>query len=396
MLRQLPPAASPLSVADVWHGVVGMVRADRTRAAVEADLAAAMSVDTVLLTSSGRAALVVALKALRDLAPSRRAVIIPAYACFSVPAAIVKANLQITLCDIDPDTLDFDYRHLAELVSEQDTLCVIATHLFGVRANVRRAHELARPHGVFVIDDAAQAFGSSTADGPAGTLGDIGIYSFGRGKAVTAVEGGAIVCNSPQLAAQLTLTVRQLPEPGLVHNIVTLAQSVVLLMLLRPSLYWLPASLPFLRLGETIFSTDFAIEKMAGAAAGLLRGWQARLAAANDARWQRAAFITDRVPGVPRAAAACLRLPIICTSEQERDRVISAGNRAGLGFSVMYPSALNGLPQLSGRLTPRAVPNAERLAQCLLTVPVHPFVSANDSRLIAGILQSAALMASRR
>lgn len=396
MLRQLPPAAAPISVADVWHGVVGMASADRTRADLERDLAAAMGVDTVVLTSSGRAALVVVLNALKEVAPSRRAVIIPAYACYSVPAAIVRAHLQIKLCDIDPESLDFDYRHLAALAGEPDTLCVIATHLFGVRADVRRAHELARPHGVFVIDDAAQAFGSSTADGPAGTLGDVGIFSFGRGKAVTAVDGGAIVCGSPGLADRIRHTVRQLPEPGFVHNLVTLAQSLVLLMLLRPSLYWLPASLPFLRLGQTIFSTQFPIEKMAGAAAGLLRRWQARLAAANDARWRRAALISGQVPGLRRTAAACLRLPIICASEQERDRLISAGTRAGLGFSVMYPSALNAVPQLRDRLTPRAFPNAERLARCLLTVPVHPFVSANDVRLIAGVLQSAMLMESPR
>jgi perosamine synthetase len=390
--RRLPPAASPVSASDLVNAVRGLFRPIATRAAIEAELETVLGASMVALVSSGRAALVVIFKALRSLEPTRTAVVIPAYACFSVPAAVVKANLRIKLCDIDPVTLDFDERHLQELVAEPDTLCVVAAHLFGARADVLRACRVARPHGVFVVDDAAQAFGTVTADGPAGTLGDVGIYSFGRGKPVTAVHGGAIVCSTAPIVDRVRAQVELLEEPGWSHGVATLIQAMVLMMLLRPSLYWLPASLPFLRLGETVYSTDFSVARMAGASAGLLRRWQARAAEANGLRMKWAESIIERVPGLRRLSAPCIRLPIVCASPQERDRLVSDGNRAGLGFSVMYPSALNAVPELIEKLAPRSFPNAERLAQCLLTVPIHPFVSANDTRQIARLLQSAVLM----
>jgi perosamine synthetase len=394
-LRRLPPAASPVSLADLGSALSGTLRPAATREAVESDLASSLGADFVALVSSGRAALVLILNALRALAPQRTGVVIPAYSCFSVPAAVVKANLRVKLCDMDPETLDFDYRHLAALAAEPDTLCVISTHLFGVGADVRRARAIAAPHGVFVVDDAAQAFGTMTPDGPAGMLGDVGLFSFGRGKSVTAVHGGAVVCSSPQIAAQVRAQLDELEEPGNAESLATLLQAIVLLVLVRPSWYWLPASLPFLRLGETIFSTAFPIARMPGAGAGLLRRWRARAAAANATRSKWAAFIADRVPGLTRRRVPCIRLPIICKSAEERDRLMVAGNLAGLGFSVMYPRSLNDVPELSAQLVPEAFPNAERLAQCLLTVPIHPFLSDRDSRQIVNLLQSAALMEAR-
>ena len=65
----------------------------------------------VFLVSSGSAALTLALMALKSLARERE-VVIPAYTCFSVPAAVLQAGLRPVLCDIDPSTFDFDHSHL--------------------------------------------------------------------------------------------------------------------------------------------------------------------------------------------------------------------------------------------------------------------------------------------
>ena len=86
--------------------------------------------ESVFLVSSGKAALVLILHALSSLR-SRRKVLIPAYTCYSVPSAIVRSGLEIVLCDVNPDTLDFNYDRL-EFLADEETLCVIPTHLFGI------------------------------------------------------------------------------------------------------------------------------------------------------------------------------------------------------------------------------------------------------------------------
>ena len=389
-LRRIPPAAAPLSARDLWRGARGFFGGDEATARVERELADVLRVKRVFLTSSGRAGLTLTLKALVRLSPVRREVILPAYTCFSVPAAVDRAGLTVGLCDVDPDTLDFNYAELEQLVAARRPLCVVSTHLFGRKADTRRVVRLCRPYGVAVIDDAAQALGLHGDDGPLGTLGDAGLYSFGRGKAVTCVRGGAIVTNSDDLGRALALAHRALPSPGLGARVRTLIEAIGLLVFLRPSLYPLPASLPFLGLGETEYSTRFPITRLSGVEAGLLGRWPIRLADANERRAARAESLARQVGGASRRdRLPYLRLPLLCETREERDRLLRESDRRGLGFSVMYPSALHEVPELGRFNLTGRYPGAERLAACLLTVPVHPFVSNEDGDCIGALLSDA-------
>jgi perosamine synthetase len=390
-LRHLPPAAAPLSATDLWSGVVGLLQSRRAVERLQCELASALRVKHVFLVSSGRAGLALILRALQRLSP-RRNVVVPAYTCFSVPAAVMRAGLKVTACDIDPTTFDFDHDQLEALVSETEPLCVVSTHLFGFHADVRRAEAICRPHGAFVVDDAAQAFGVRTRSGALGTLGDVGFFSFGRGKAVTSIRGGAVVTDSADVARELAREYAALDGPGLMRGLGTLVEAAAVATLLRPALYWLPASLPFLKLGETVYSTAFPMQRLSGVEAGLLRHWERRLALSDEARAERVAALRRWVPSLNgEGARACIRLPLVCASKAERDRLYAASQRERLGFSLMYPTAISAIPALRNVLDGRKFPNAERMAEQLLTVPVHPLVSSEDRQAIERLLTRAGL-----
>jgi perosamine synthetase len=385
--RLLPPAAAPLDVQDLWHGAQGLVRRRSATHVFESDLKRALGVEHVFGTSSGRAALTMILRALHAIAPQRRNVIVPAYTCFSVAAAVVKAGLNVVPCDIEPDTFDFDFDALAGLIARTQPLCVVSTHLFGFAADVGRARALCRARGVFVVDDAAQGFGIVTEQGALGTLGDVGFYSFGRGKSVTSVHGGAIVTGSPAIAQKLAEELEELPVPSLFTELMILMQALAISCLLRPAIYWLPASLPFLNLGQTVYSTRFPIERLSGVAAGLLRYWQARSQDANRARSIRAAALRARVGmSIDASTLPCIRLPLVCASAQERQRLYEESQRRGLGFGLMYPTTIAAIPELQASLEGQRFPNAERIAERLLTIPVHQFVSDEDRAGIEDML----------
>jgi perosamine synthetase len=385
-LRLLAPAAAPLGIRDLWCGLVGLFRPAAAVTHVHDELRQSLGVRHVFLVSSGRAALTLILRALHRTSP-RRAVVLPAYTCFSVPAAIVRAGLDVVLCDVDPVTLDYDYSKLEVLVHDIQPLCVVATHLFGATADVARVRAICSSRGVFVVDDAAQALGIVTSAGAAGTLGDVGFYSFGRGKAVTSVHGGAIVTHSADIGRELTREYATVPEAGARHGIAALVEAVALWCFLRPSLYWLPASLPFVGLGETVYSPEFPIHRLSGPQAGLLKRWQARLTQANLARATRVTALRDRVAGIRLPAhAPCIRLPLVCASRQERDRLYAESRQQGLGFSLMYPTTVAQVPELRRFAGEQHFPGAERLADCLLTIPVHPLVSEQDRVAIEGLL----------
>jgi perosamine synthetase len=386
----LPPAAAPVLPIDLWCGAAGLIRPGRALARLQQELAEALGVEHVFLVSSGRAALTLILRALHRLSRRRR-VIVPAYTCFSVPAAIVKAGLEVVPCDIDPLTLDFDHEQLGHLVSTSDALAVVPTHLFGFAADVARARASAAPYGTYVVEDAAQSFGASASGRPLGTLGDVGFFSFGRGKTITCGNGGVVVTNSTEIGRELAAEYAMLPRPDLLRSLVNVVEVMAVAVLQRPALYWVPASIPFLGLGETVYSTAFTVEQLGGAQAGLLRHWRARLEQLDRARALRAGALR---PFVPRAAALdgrpCVRLPLVCACRAERDRLYEVARRERLGFSLMYPGAINTIPELRARLNGTAYPVAESLAERLLTVPVHPLVSDADRKAIERVLQSCA------
>src|SRR5436189_5795420 len=120
--RTIPPAAAPIRLKDVWYGLQGLVSPDGALKAAEDGIREEFGVAHVFLVSSGTAALALTLTVLKSLSP-RREVVLPAFTCFSVPAAILNAGLRPVLCDISSSTFDFDHALLQETINEQ-TLCV--------------------------------------------------------------------------------------------------------------------------------------------------------------------------------------------------------------------------------------------------------------------------------
>ena len=114
MRRHVAPAADPFSVRDLWHGLSAVRHPIPARTRLASDIATAFGVEQVFPTSSGRAALTMALRALRRRS-DRSVVILPAYTCFTVAAAAVRAGLRVKLCDIVLETMDFDYGQLSDL-----------------------------------------------------------------------------------------------------------------------------------------------------------------------------------------------------------------------------------------------------------------------------------------
>src|SRR5262249_56397928 len=212
------------------------------------ELKARLAVRGVFLVSSGKAAFTVILKSLAS-SSTRRRVVIPAYTCFSVPSAIVKADLDVVLCDVEPETLDFNFTELESLLDEQ-VLCVVPTHLFGRPANVDHVKRLCEGKGIVVVEDAAQAMGGRSGGRLLGTLGDVAFFSLGRGKNLTCGTGGIILTNSLSIAKLIKAEYATLQDPPLGDVLRNWLEMVFMHVFIHPALYWLPAGLPFLRLGE--------------------------------------------------------------------------------------------------------------------------------------------------
>lgn len=149
-----------------------------------------------LLTHSCTAALEMA-AILCDLGPGDE-VIMPSFTFVSTANAVVLRGATPVFVDIDPQTLNIDPGAVAAAVTPR-TRAIFAVHYAGFPADMDALAAIAGQHGLILVEDAAQAFGSTYHGRPAGSLGDLAAFSFHETKNIISGEGGALTINRPEL-----------------------------------------------------------------------------------------------------------------------------------------------------------------------------------------------------
>lgn len=149
-----------------------------------------------LLTHSCTAALEMA-AILCDLRPGDE-VIMPSFAFVSTANAVALRGAVPVFVDIDPETLNVDPRRVAEAVSPR-TRAIFVVHYAGFPADMDALAAIARDADCVLVEDAAQALGSTYKGRRAGSLGDMAAFSFHETKNVIAGEGGALTLNREEL-----------------------------------------------------------------------------------------------------------------------------------------------------------------------------------------------------
>lgn len=144
---------------------------------------------SAIATSSCTTALHIAV-AMLGLQPGDE-VIVPAFTWVSTANVVEYLGAKPVFCDIDLRTFNIDLQHLAALITSR-TVGIIPVHLFGLCADMQAVLDIARQHHLWVVEDAACALGAWYHGSHAGTLGDVGCFSFHPRKSVTTGEGGMI------------------------------------------------------------------------------------------------------------------------------------------------------------------------------------------------------------
>ena len=153
-----------------------------------------------IAVTSATTALHLALVAL-DVKPGDE-VIVPAFTWVSTANVVLYCGATVVFVDIDPATFNISIDDLKKKISNR-TKAIIPVHLFGLCADMDRIKETA--HGIPLIEDAACAAGAAYKGKPAGSLGDIGCFSFHPRKSVTTGEGGMVTTNNDQLAEKISM-----------------------------------------------------------------------------------------------------------------------------------------------------------------------------------------------
>ena len=375
MFYQLPPAGNPVCLhTDGWPQT-------------ELDSALSSS-EPCRLYASGTAALAAAIiAAMKAKSNNSAEVILPAYGCPDLVSAVEFAGARPILVDFEAGLPWIDLTQLSAAITG-NTVAIIAVNLFGISERWQQLRKLVGKNDVVLIEDSAQYFPGGEEQ--QAWQGDLVVFSFGRGKPVSMLGGGAVLVSK-------TCLLELLPQPK--KSIITFRQQLAFNLkvnlynaMISPRLYWLPQSLPFLHLGETRYHRLQAIEVMDQMRIELLPVNISCYQDDTDAS-VRCEKMSSMLESLTDLQDKLRNLPRICNMESDRrllrypvlldtalrDRACQRLKQTGLGASIMYPTSL---PKISGvnhlLYGKQSFPNAEDFASRVLTLPTHTGVGEKD------------------
>jgi len=338
------------------------------------------------------AAAITAIISLRSL--NKPEVILPAYACPELISAIHYANARPVLVDLEPESPQMDLNEIENKITN-NTVAIIAINLFGIQERITAIRSIIDNNKIVIIEDSAQYFPGNENNYE--WKGDIIILSFGRGKPISLLDGGAAFTKNKKIQQKLKYQSIIAPMKKVGSRLQLLIKLKVYNLLLSPYLYWLPNSLPFLRLGETTFSPLHEISS--------INQDIVRLLPTNIAKYQSSSLMVQKqihetlknidnpylidLPAKFYGAdmPGLIRYPILIKDTVLRDCLYNRLYKKGLGVTKMYKTILPSVDGLEGLLTDQGkFPNATRFACTLLTLPTHQNVKSRHIKIMGEIL----------
>lgn len=312
--------------------------------------------------SSGTDALLVALMA-EGIGPGDE-VVTTAYSFFATAGAIARVGATPVFADIDPVTLNLDPAHVADRITKR-TRAIIPVHIFGQMAEMAPIMEIARSHGLVVIEDAAQSIGAEHEGRRAGSIGHYGCFSFFPTKNLGCFGDGGMVVTDDAARADRVRALR-------VHG-------------------------EGVKYRHKLVGGNFRLDALQAA---VIRAKLPHLDGWTDARRSNAALYSRLLGDFARREPSLLTLPRVVTDRHvfnqyvvrvaDRDRVREQLTAAGIGTAIYYPLPLHlqecfaGLGYRSGDL-----PESERAADRAIALPVYPELTTEQIRYVAGALRGA-------
>jgi len=304
---------------------------------------------------NGTAALHVSLLAL-GVGPGDE-VIVPTLTFVATANAVTYCGARPVFADSEPETWNLDPAHVASKITPR-TKGIIAVHLYGHPAEVDALRALASRHGLFLLEDAAEAHGALYRGRRVGSLGDLAAFSFYGNKIIATGEGGMVVTNDDALAARVRLLRGQgmdaerrywFPVVGYNYRMMNLPAAIGLAQLERAG--WHTA-----RRREVAA----AYKRLLGDVPGL--GWQAERARARHAYWMFTVLLRDGAADV-------------------RDRLMTRLEEEGIETRpVFYP--LHTLPPYREAARGEVFPVAESLSRRGVSLPTWAGLSHDDQSYI--------------
>lgn len=316
--------------------------------AFETAFAEMCGVKHAVATTSGTTALHTALLAL-GIGPGDEVITSP-FTFIASANSILYVGAKPVFVDIDPYTFNINPALIEDAITSK-TKAIMPVHLFGLCCDMDPIMEIASRHGLIIVEDACQSHGATYKGKKAGAFG-IGTFSLYPTKNITSAEGGMITTNDDVLAESCRVIRQHGMRRRYYHD----------------------------ELGFNFRMTDVH------AAIGLAQ--LQKLSTFNKKRQENAQYLSSHLKGVttpivPDGYEHVFHQYTIRVPDGKRDGLINHLQEKGIGCGVYYPVPIHQQTYYTKQLGyNQTLPEAERAAQEVLSLPVHPDLSDNDLETI--------------
>ncbi|MFI7577271.1 DegT/DnrJ/EryC1/StrS family aminotransferase [Micromonospora sp. NPDC049497] len=351
----IPPARPVIGEAEIEAAVrvlrSGKVVQGPEVAAFEEEFGELVAGRHCVAVNSGTSALQLTLMAL-GFGPGDE-IVVPSFSFAASANAVRLVGAEPVFVDIEPDSFCVDPAAVEAAIVPR-TVAIMPVHLYGHPAAMDKIMEIAARRGLAVVEDAAQAHGAALNGQPVGAFGTAGCFSFYPTKNMHSLEGGMVTTADPELARTLRLLRNQGMEQRYANEIV----------------------------GANMRMTDVA--------AAIGRVQLRQLADWTEQRRANAKFLDSKITGLvtPPVAdnARHVYHQYTVRVRGDRDAAQARLTELGIGNAVYYPTPIHRLkPYLTedGKPGPWDLPETERAAAEVVSLPVHPSLSEADLERIA-------------
>ncbi|MEL0626272.1 DegT/DnrJ/EryC1/StrS family aminotransferase [Salinibacterium amurskyense] len=281
-------------------------------------------------------------------------VIVPSFTFAATANSVALTGATPVFVDIEPQYFSIDPAAVEAAITPR-TKAIMPVHLYGHPAMMRELVEIARKHDLMIFEDAAQAHGASLGGQKVGTFGTFGMFSLYPTKNMTSGEGGMVACDSAELVRATKLLRNQGMERQYENEVI----------------------------GFNARMTDIH--------AAIGRVQLTKVDAWTATRQSNAAFFTENLQGVvtPPIADDAVHVYHQYTIRVESDRdgfAAALREEFAVGSGIYYPIPNHRLPSLTRFAPDLELPETEKAAKEVLSLPVHPSLSTNDlERIVTAV-----------
>ncbi|HLE75029.1 MAG TPA: DegT/DnrJ/EryC1/StrS family aminotransferase [Candidatus Bathyarchaeia archaeon] len=287
-------------------------------------------------------------------------VILPSFTFVATAEAVVMAGGKPVFADIDPETYNISSTEIKKALTKK-TKAIVPVDLYGLPADIKPIREIAAEHDLAVIEDAAQAHGATYAGKPVGVFANIACWSLYASKNMTTGEGGVITTGNDEMAEKMRL-MRTHGEK---------AKYASLMLGCNYRMSEIQAAIGLVQLEKLLAFVAKRRENARRLTRMLAKTEKLQLPHEPKGRQHSWYLYTVRLKNA---------------TENERNKIVEKLRRKDIGAEVYYVNPVHLMPYYRDSFGRRKLPETEKAAKQVFSLPIHPGVTEKQVAYIGETL----------